>query len=175
MSGKYEELCRKLKSLADSGVGGEKINAEKILSELMEKHGINMEDIEGEKIEQHSIDIFSPENAEFFNQIVSTILGSGKVLYSNAKKYKSIRWVETTASIAIEIESKFNFYLKAYKEQLKSFYKAFIIANKIYSITPPDEDKLTPQEKEDFMKAYMLSKNIERSHFHKQLTTGGKS
>ena len=48
---KYIELAKKLKALADRGIGGEKINAEKMLNALMKKHKISIEDIEGEKQE----------------------------------------------------------------------------------------------------------------------------
>ncbi len=46
---KYIELAKKLKAHADRGFDGEKINAEKMLNRLLEKHGITIEDIEQDK------------------------------------------------------------------------------------------------------------------------------
>ena len=44
------ELAKKLKALADKGIGGEKSNAEAMLNNLMKKHNITIEEIEGEKL-----------------------------------------------------------------------------------------------------------------------------
>lgn len=42
---KYLELAKKIKALADRGVGGEKINAAAMLELHMTRHGITMENI----------------------------------------------------------------------------------------------------------------------------------
>lgn len=38
-----EEILRKLKALADRGVGGEKVNAEELLKKMMAKYGVTEE------------------------------------------------------------------------------------------------------------------------------------
>lgn len=43
---KKRELLQKLKALADRGVGGEKVNAQRKLDEYMRKHGYTLEDLD---------------------------------------------------------------------------------------------------------------------------------
>jgi len=50
---KYIELGRKLKAIAERGIGGEKINAEKMLENLLKKHNLTIDDIEGEKTDNY--------------------------------------------------------------------------------------------------------------------------
>ena len=48
-----QEKLKKLKTLAERGVGGEKTTAEKLYREFMEKYEIREEEILSEKIETH--------------------------------------------------------------------------------------------------------------------------
>ncbi len=50
-----EELIKKIKALADRGVGGEKENAQKLLKELMQKYNINEEEISEDIIKEFDI------------------------------------------------------------------------------------------------------------------------
>ena len=51
MSDKIHIKLIKLLALAERGVGGEKVNAQRMLEKLMKRHGIEMSDLAGEKIE----------------------------------------------------------------------------------------------------------------------------
>ena len=57
-----EELVKKIKALAESGVGGEKKNAQKLLQELMTKYNISEESLNGEIINEFELKI-----PKFFN------------------------------------------------------------------------------------------------------------
>ena len=50
---KILELARKFYELAKQGEGGEKINAQKKLDEIMLEHNLNIEDVEGEEVKEH--------------------------------------------------------------------------------------------------------------------------
>ena len=45
------DRLRKMKQLADRGVGGERENAERLLAEIAAQYGINLADLEEEKLE----------------------------------------------------------------------------------------------------------------------------
>lgn len=52
-----KELLKKIKALADSGVGGEKENAQKILAGLMKQYDISEEELSEENIKEFEIKI----------------------------------------------------------------------------------------------------------------------
>ena len=58
------ELLRKLKKLANEGIGGEKVSAEKKLNELMNKYGISETELLEDKIEtmEFSFHVFGSED-----------------------------------------------------------------------------------------------------------------
>ena len=51
MTDKERELLIKIKALAEHGVGGEKINAQKMLEKLMKKLDITTEDLENNDLQ----------------------------------------------------------------------------------------------------------------------------
>ena len=52
-----EELLKKIKALAEAGIGGEKKNAQEMLKKLMKKYKIKEKDIEIESIKKFNISI----------------------------------------------------------------------------------------------------------------------
>ena len=49
------ELLQKIKALAEKGQGGEKINAQKILAQLMEKYNISETELSDEVLKEFDI------------------------------------------------------------------------------------------------------------------------
>ena len=71
-----EDLIKKIKALADRGIGGEKENAQKLLKELMQKYNINEEEISEDVIKE--FDIKMPKvykAADLANQVLYSIVG----------------------------------------------------------------------------------------------------
>lgn len=171
---KHIDLAKKLKALADKGVGGEKTNAEAMLKELMKKHGISLTDIEDEKIEDY---YFTLEENEFslWRQIVghvnNSIIVYGKFPKSLMKKYNLTGnyMIQCTASEYIEIEAKNNFYQRLYLEELGVFYKAFIMANHLEAKSKGKDKEMTPKELEEYYRANRMASGIKVGQFMKQL------
>ena len=69
---KQIELAKKLKVLADRGVGGEKDNAEKMLSDFVKKHNLTIEQIEGEAINEYFFKV-DKEDIRLWRQIVANV------------------------------------------------------------------------------------------------------
>src|ERR1700722_391802 len=79
MSDNILELAKKLKTLSDIGIGGEKENAASFLKRLMDKHHITVEQIEGEKNNWHEFKCngkWSKLSKDFVSQVISSIMGS---------------------------------------------------------------------------------------------------
>lgn len=177
---KHIELAKKLKSLADGGVGGEKTNAETLLNALMAKHKITIEDIEGEKTEDYCFNLSESEHRLWF-QVVKVVNHDikcyGKFPKSYIKKLnlKGNYMITCTASEYIEIEAKYNFYNKLYIEESNVFYSAFLQANNLLVDNPnrKSERKLediTMSEFLEFNRINEMAKKIKIGQFNKQIS-----
>ncbi len=130
------ELLKKIKELANRGVDGEKDNAQRLLKQLMDKHGITDEDMESSDIINKVYDFPKPE--KLFWQILSTVSPKDPdYVFLSGKKKMVIR---LTASEHVDFEIKLHFYLALFKKEWKfieeNFLTSFIIANSLWSIRP---------------------------------------
>ena len=172
-----QELIKKIKALADGGVGGEKENAQKLLAELMLKYNITEEEIAEETVKD--FDFIKPKffmAGELMVQVLYSIvgkeIGEDKGIYclKGCRKY----FIRCTTAEFLEFEAKFNFYMFHFKKEAKRFYSAFLQANKIF---PPDEK--AREHKEDYQLSkedvamLMLAENLEKHEYRLQID-GGK-
>lgn len=171
-----EELIKKIKALADRGIGGEKENAQKLLKELMQKYNINEEEISEDVIKE--FDIKMPKvykAADLANQVLYSIVGKengeNKGLYSwrRTKHY----FVRCTAAEFLEFEAKLKFYAHFFKKELETFYSAFVQANGIFP--PPNKAKDSNKNSltEEDLKMLALARNLDKHEYLLQIE-GGK-
>jgi len=174
---KHIELARKIKSLADKGIGGEKINAEKMLSDFLKKHKLTLSDIEGEEIKSFFFTI-DEDFYDLFVQIVKSVNREIKVYRFPKKEVRQFRLkgnheIECTVAEYVEIEQSFDIYSKLYKDELKTFYSAFIHANNIYPKQRQEELKsmhdLSAEEQNEWIRKITMANNIKKAHILKQL------
>lgn len=167
---KIIELAKKLKALADRGVGGEKDNADIMLTKLMNKHGITAEMIEGKEVKRYAFRV-SRHYYKLFFQIVANVMGkSGKVYRGE----NGLRYVEATPSDFMEIKCKFDFFLAAYKKEQEVFHRAFVMKNHLYTKVESEDDyasldDMTPEEKAEWYYANQMAEGMQRQKFHKQI------
>lgn len=122
-----------LKALADRGVDGEKIAAQKMLEKFMCKHGITEGDLGVEQTECSYFAYKGEIEKKLLVQVVYSVLGDS---LTDLYPLKGKLGFYTTIAQRVEIEIKFDFYKKAWKEELAFFYKAFVSKN---DIIPPDD------------------------------------
>ena len=138
MESKKIELIKKVKALADRGVGGEKEDAAKLLEKLMKKYGIEEADI-SEDIEE--IQSFS-YHGEFEHRLLLQIFykhfpditeNRGRVrTLPYGKGSRSTFFISCTIAQGIEIAIEFDFYRELWKEEVNFFYQAFLAKHDIY-------------------------------------------
>jgi len=180
MPNKIIELAKKLKTLADRGVDGEKENAITMLQNLMVKHGLSMADIEGEKRTWRRFKVLAAQD-RFFLQVVANVLGDGykqKIKSTGQKIYLS---VEVTAAEYVELAAKYEFYWNHYQKELEVFYLAFIQKNHLYKketdearkarYEKEDQKELTAEEKAMLLRMAQMMAGMEAGQFHKQLSS----
>lgn len=169
------QLARKLKALADQGEGGEKRNAREMLESFMRKHKINYSMLESEVKREREYFVTDEQN-QFFCQVVCNVMRSGFdifLLKGDKKKAKS-RFITVTDQEFIEIDAKFTFYWHKWEQDVKTFYKAFIQKNELYSKQTDEENiestkKLTPQEKADLYRMAIMMDGLEKHRFVRQI------
>jgi hypothetical protein len=134
---KILELAKKLKALADKGVGGEKENAVTMLGRLMKKHNITIDMISN--IDKKEFVFYTVvERKRFLVQIVASVLGLDCDIFtypSDSRRKKKRIGTNCTSAEAIEIQARFDFFWKAWESELDIFYSAFIQTNKIFAKT----------------------------------------
>lgn len=177
---KHIDLARKLKALADRGVGGEKRNAQKILDSLLKKHSISIEEIEGDKIETYYFKA-SGIYSDLLHQIVKRVNYNLKVWEVPVKAQKKFRvagniFTECTAAEYIEIDQMFSVYKKLFKEESDFFFKAFLTANDLLARPPKEQMKttndLSPEEYAEWLRTQGMASKIRKETIRKQISTG---
>jgi hypothetical protein len=173
---KYIELAKKLKALAEKGVGGEKVNAEKMLNDLLKKHNLKIEDIEGEQ----TIDYFftlKKEEERLWGQVVARVNHEIKKYGPfSAKKVKDLGlqgnyMITCTVAEYVEIDSMLNIYQKLYKQELKIFFVAFCKANDLLvSHGAKSTNELSKEDQELWLRANAMASKIKSESYRKQIT-----
>lgn len=170
------DLARKLNALAVGGVGGEKETAAIMLQRLLRKHNLTIEDIEGIEIKDHFFEMVRDEERLFLQVVVSSF--PGLKIYDTrgnktARKHLRII-VKCTAAQAVEIHAKFDFYLNAWRADLKTFFSAFVHKNHLGKpLTEAEENEpekpLSSEEKAELWRISNMMNGLDKHHFHKQL------
>lgn len=176
---KYIELAKKLKALADKGVGGEKLNAKNMLDSLLKKHGLTIDDIEIEKESEYFFKL-KPDEHRLWNQIVHSVRNDikcyGKFPQKDIKQIglSGNYCIISTLAEYIEIEAKFKIFMRLYRDELNIFYHSFCTANNLLvdPKNPITIDELTEDELKTLKRINQMSKNIKTEQYRKQLSPG---
>lgn len=146
------QLAKKLKALAERGVGGEKINAEKMLRDLMRKHDISDSDLSSDcrsfmtfKMKVHQ--------RTFYIQIIIFVMGVDTKTYSTRGSRTKVH-VECTEMQYIEIAATFNYFWSEYEKDLDVFYSAWIQKNRLI---PSDGGYMSEEDVDPKMMEMMKS------------------
>ena len=170
------ELAKKLKALADKGIGGEKTTAEKMLATLLKKHKITIEQIDSEATQDYYFKLKNSEQRLLY-QIIKHVHYKlnfyGEFPKDIIKKHglKGNYMVTCTASQYIEIEAKHSFYKNLYEEEVSVFYSAFIRANGLLVDNPEskDDEEMSFEDYEKWKRVNDMAKNIKVGEFRKQI------
>jgi len=160
---------RKLQSLAERGMFGEKEVAQARLNEFLTKYNVSLEDLEPETIKDYwfAYNKALPYNEKLLGQVIYAVLGECKIYHYGRKHGVG---VECTPSQAVEIETMHTFYYEVLRKEMKLFFDAFLHKNDIF---PPDEKKgnvKTKRDDADIKQMLAMMGTIEKHHVRKQLS-----
>lgn len=168
---RYLELAKKLKALAEQGVGGEKSNAEMQLKKLMAKHNISLEELETNTKSWCLFKIKRGHRSrDLLFQIVTHVLAESSVRFYRGKQQNQVE-IECTPEQHIEIECKYAFYLSALLVDEKIFYRAFIQKNKLFNPAGGSQliGELSEKDRQEALKVLLMTESMEKHQFSKQL------
>lgn len=155
------KLLRKIKALAEQGVGGEKSGAERILSKLLKKYNLSEADLiaEEDTISEIEITFKGKEEETLLLQVCYKVFGStanvsGKVFrYTRGKGSRNTKIINCTPSEAAQIILYFDFYKDLWKKEKAKLLEAFIQKNKIFgNDKPSNSERLSDEEIEEILK-----------------------
>lgn len=150
-------LLKKIRALAERGVGGEADNAEEILRRLMEKYGVSEDELDEEERRRHDFEYHGKEQEKLLRQVVYKVTGGyayNLVYRASGRKVKTRLGADCTAAEKVEIEFLFDFYTRLWERERDAFLSAFIQKHRIFAI----RDDIEPQEvsREELLKMQAL-------------------
>jgi len=158
----------KIAELAKRGEKGERINAERKLHELMNKHNISWSDIKSsleQKRTTYSFKFKTQQERDLLLQCFFRATLSEECTYN--QRYKTV-WLYLTPIEEREVKNLFNYYKKLYRKELKkmlrSFFLAFLSKHNIFGPSTGKEDssKLSQEEIKSIMQ---IMSNLENSNY----------
>lgn len=163
----------KLRALADKGIGGEKENAEALLSAMMKKYGITDADLEAEHTKTYWFRYKTEWERKLLHQLAYKHLGDGHsfgcVGTYTGRQRKQVG-IECTAATYIEIEADYEFYRAAWEEDIAIFYSAFINKNKLFPPADLAREDTDEPDLERMGKVVRMMGGIDQKTRHKALS-----
>lgn len=157
-------LLKKIRALAERGVGGEADNAEEILRRLMEKYGVSEDELDEEERRRHDLEYHGKEQEKLLRQVVFKVTGGyayNLVYNATGRKVKTKLGADCTAAEKVEIEFLFDFYTRLWERERAAFLSAFIQKHRIFAIRDDIEPQKLSREELLKMQALMLGMSDE--------------
>lgn len=137
-------LLKKIRALAEHGVGGEAENAEKLLARMMKKYGISEAELDEETRVRHDFTYHGGEEKKILKQVVYKVTGG-----------YTYELVYTASGRKVEIEYLFDFYKRLWEKEKDAFLAAYIQKHRIFAIRADIEPQEMSLEESIKMSALM--------------------
>jgi hypothetical protein len=175
MSEELRERVQKLLALAKGGVGGEAVNARRMLEKLLKKTGFRLEDMESERKDVHYYGYKNEQEAVLLYQILVAVMGRKADIRVNAKRKKFV--VLVTVAQGVEIEMFWSVHKKQYAKEQMTFLKAYVHRHRLFPKDDADDDdetpELTPEQVAEIERMRMIMRGMETVVVRKQIGGAG--
>ena len=156
-----KELLRKLRSLAEQGVGGEKLNAQKKLEEMLKKYNISDKELDEETVELYHFKVRGERERLLIAQIMYKVCNRKDNIFTfrrdlTGRKLSSELGCECTASQRIEIELLFDFYKRLYNREEKFFFSTFIQKHRLFGELKDGEEPESVTDEERLKMEFLM-------------------
>lgn len=147
------DILKKLRELAERGVGGEKEGAQKTLERLMKKYNIQEGDLSEDVEEDHDFRYRNEYEKLLLRQLFYKIVPEYKkkaYTYRCGRGSRTTLGVSCTKAQALQIQIEYDFYRALWKEEVDFFMDAFIQKHRIFREPTEgggtDEGKMSKEE-----------------------------
>lgn len=174
---KKQELLQKLKALAEHGVGGEKLNAQRKLSAFMKKYGITDVELDEDKAFPCEFAYKGERQRRLLSQIIYKVKNEKNTVYSfiytaSNRACRSRLGCKVTKTQKLEIEFLFDFYKRLYEQEEAFFFRAFVQKHRLFGQLKESEQP-TELSDEEYQRLYMMRQGMSEEQPLKQITGGG--
>lgn len=163
-------LLKKIRALAEHGVGGEAENAEKLLARMMKKYGISEAELDEETRVRHDFTYHGGEEKKILKQVVYKVTGgyTYELVYTaSGRKVRTQLGADCTPAEKVEIEYLFDFYKRLWEKEKDAFLAAYIQKHRIFAIRADVEPREMSLEESIKMSALMRGMSDESPAYGK--------
>lgn len=139
ISPKLDAKLRKLLALAERGEGGEKDNAQRMLDNLLARHGLTIDDLIDERREIRWFPAGNKFDRLLAAQILAKVCNSLEIATYRSNKRRKQIGVEVTPAEAIEFELHYETLRKALAASLDDAFSAFVQVNRLFPCERSDK------------------------------------
>lgn len=161
-----KELMKKLQTLAERGVGGEKESAKKKLDKLLAANGMTENDLKADEVQYYLFSYNGEVKRRLLGQCIYKTLGPDNSKMYHTKGTRNKLGAYCTPAQKLEIELDFDFYSKLLDEEIDTLLTAFIAKQDLYPENSPTEVKnlsdLTEEEIRQWQKIQQYENNISK-------------
>ena len=169
MNNKVLERLKKLTALAERGVGGEKVNAERMLQKYLAKYNLEISDLDKESTIEVQISYKSKFEKKLLMQIIWVVALDANIY---RKRGSRVLFFNTSIPQKIEIELKWRIYKKELDKILETTVIAFIQSNAIFSQSKSERAEYTKEELEINRQAMKIAYEITPTPIYSEIGVG---
>lgn len=173
MKEEVREKLMKLLALAQRGVGGEAVNARKMLEEALWRTGTVIDDLDDSRTARQLWAYKDVYEGRLLTQIVATVCGHA-VRIGKLVGRKQIG-TECTPSQRVEIDMLYNAHRKQLRKDMEDFFNAYLNRQDLFPRDMPNPEKrtLTDEERKRMEKIMRFMAGIDRVQARKEIGVKG--
>ena len=171
MNAKLESKLKKLLALAERGMGGEKDNANRMLSKILTKNGLSVSDLLGEERCTCWLRYKGKLEKRLLLQIVVSVTNDPEINVWENKKKRECIGPDLTSAEKVEVELLFRVYRKTLNEEIDVMFAAFVNKHGIFPKEKPDssEKPVTRDDSEKNIRISLVMKGLQDVSVRKEL------
>lgn len=173
LSEEVKSKLRKILSLAESGIDGEREAAKHKLQALLLEHGLTLEDLADDGGEGIWVfyNISNKTEQGLWAQVVFQVKDTHQIRFGT--KGRNTRTTSCTEAQANEIADLYKWHKRNFKKELRKmeaeFFEAYIIKHKLFPATPSESQSDEPVDYERLQRIMMYKSHMSDDTYHKAL------
>lgn len=171
ISDEIKTKLRKILTLSESGIDGERLVAKQKLQDLLCEYGLTLEDLADDREEAFAFQhITNKQDEKLWAQVVFKVKATHKL---SCSKRRGIYSTMCTKQQALEIADLYKWHRQNYKKELhkmqEDFLESYILKHGLFPTTPSDAQATEPVDLERLRRILMYQSQLSDDTYHKSL------